>query len=318
MGENTMKSQIIFIGLFIALLISCSDSQAKPVTPSATPIVQKAVPSPTRTLAPTDQPKETLPATLNAQQILDAAVQLCPDGTTPIYPYLSFSPNREWMAVVCLDKDVLLKFVKADGQLSWEIPSMKDFHWSNDGNYVYLIPASFWPGADSPELMFIDGNSLHKLDLKSGELITALEDLPHDSYSFSFSPDDRFLVYSSHPTNFTIQMIDFHSAERVQFSLPDEYSRAGIFLWSPDGQQVVFAAVKKGDWYSFESNFSIYLIDIPTKQLIHLLNQPSHKYYADQWLSQNKVHVVGFDEPGEFELDVTTWNFTEIVQTPTP
>ncbi|MDR3575382.1 MAG: hypothetical protein P4L50_16090 [Anaerolineaceae bacterium] len=164
------------------------------------------------------------------------------------------------MAFNCLGEnpgeDHIIKIASLDQKSNWELVYGKTigtqdqgvygiilpFHWSNDGHYLYLVYLSQGDGVWS----FRDGDGLLRLDLFNGKVS---EVLPRGWYAFSFSPNDKFLVYVyNHIDNPhlspVIWILNITNGEKQKVALDPLYIEAGDFIWSSDEEQLVFAAAK--------------------------------------------------------------------------
>lgn len=281
-------------------------------------------------LAPTLAPSGTSPlpeptttidsaATAIAESTLVSAEKTCPGEISVGRISEPFSPNGQWLTTICSSGgELFLKFIKLNATSSWEVPKMGLFDWSKDGNYVYLIPAYSGDGpSGSAELLFNYSSSLSRLDLNDGNITTILRPNDNGGYTFSFSPENKYLIYSSAVDSSVIHLYTLSSGEDIKFKLEQKYHQVGFYSWSPDGSKVVFSAAGD-DWYNFGSSFTLYMVDTKEKVVKLLLNKPPYNYYVEKWLSNTEILFTPYDSLGEFRMDINSKDIIQLMPTPTP
>jgi WD40 repeat protein len=310
---ESRKWKVFGVVVLLVFLVSC-EGQVKPtveipvsVSPSASATrtsVPTHLPFPTFTetprLADTVTPDFTTPTLTSVQATIETLASFC-DGESGRRSDIlsfdqSFSPNGEWISILC---GGYRKIFRVDGSQSWnfkfqemyehDAPGfIKTHHWPKDGRYAYL--SAQISDMDGPGMIFVDGWALYRLDLSNGNISTVLQPVPYLSYSFAFSPTDRYLIYTHPRQPKLIHVYEFSSGEDITFSLGDDYVIAGIFLWSPDGKKVVFSAARE-NWFETDDGFSLFMVDLSKQQINFLVSGKPHEICAKEWLSDNKILV---------------------------
>jgi len=311
----------IFFSLFLIFsLISCTSPQGTNLaistvttpTQSATSTI-----SPTQTLSPTVHPESTVSiATLDAIATLDVARNNLINQNPDLENYGTFcqtsychgaeiSPNGQQI-IITNGNTIDLFNVNGEsiGKYSFydlygHLVGFGDgyasaIHWTNDGKYLYV--ATYF-GDGGPEPYFGYKSSLARVNLENG----TWEDTGISGV-ISFSPDDKYIIYSSSKNE--IKIIDSQGGEQNIYHPTDYYLYFGNFVWSPDSKKVVFVATPE-QWYEDGSKFALYMIDLENKAINTLQESPFPFYYPVNWVDINTVTLYKFQETGEWSLDLS-------------
>jgi hypothetical protein len=251
------------------------------------------------------------------------------------------SPNGQWAATVCEDKGLYTKVFRVDGSASWTLSPLNSegvavtenwewylmpYYWSRNGQYLYLTPI-YWGAIDGPGYIFVDGFGLFRLNLYDGRLDQWLKIKMPDGYAFSFSPDEKWFLYSDPNLSKIIRVRNMISGEMDYLSFKDEYVDAGMFLWTKDSAKVLIVA-GISDWVSGDGGFSLLVYDPKEKKLRILIDNDKRKlapcYYnkegivAGPWLS-DEVALMCNREEKYWTLNIRTGVLTDyIIATETP
>lgn len=176
-----------------------------------------------------------------------------------------YSDSGDWVASRCINrsmgvynaKDLRKKFYftfrevygskyengNGDGQI---VP----IHFSHDEEYYYFTV--YHPG-DGGCGNYADYMALFKLNLTTGEITEQVTPEEKNYYNFSFSSDDKFLAYfTSNLGNPNLYLQDLNNNEKKMISINDVYSDAGFMVWSPDNDQLIFAARSGEDCFDMD------------------------------------------------------------------
>jgi len=312
----------IFFSLFLIFaLISCASPQETNVaisTLTTTPTQSAASTiSPTKTLSPTVPPESTASiATLDAVATLDAARNKLISQNPELENYGTFcqrsycygaeiSPNGQQIIITNgntidlfnVNGESIGKYSFYDlyGHLvGFGDGSASAIHWTNDGKYLY-VATNFGDGG--PEPYFGYKSSLARVNLENG----TWEDTGISGV-ISFSPDDKYLVYSSSKNE--IKVIDLQSGEQNIYHAADYYLYFGNFVWSPESKKVVFVATPE-DWDVKDGKFALYMADFESKTISNLYESTFPFYYPVNWIDTSIVALNKFQEIGEWSLDLS-------------
>jgi hypothetical protein len=191
--------------------------------------------------------------------------------------------------------------------LGYTVP--RPFHWSNDGNYLYITND---PAPDGCAL-FVNGSDLKRVDLSSGEVTQIVE--PVGPW-LSLSPNETKLAYLSWDGDRPLVVRDLASGAENAIKLPvsDPNWQAGNVVWSPDGDKLVLTIANtpcSGGWARSTSIVQVNLGTLEAKPVIEdddrLLvttewPEPSTIVLQDQNDNQVKMNA----ETGQIEQNVAT------------
>jgi WD40 repeat protein len=238
-----------------------------------------------------------------------------------------FSPNGEWVEVVCgFDT---LAIIRADESRKWDISSnilinpFTDYfvsisHWSNDGLYAYTSPDPHTDGYWEP---FHQGVALFRLNLETGEIVEVLP-LGKDNwifYSYAFSPAGNTLVsIVTDKSPVTLNVLDLQSGAEQSFDFASKYNTGGAFVWSPDGEKLVFSVTQYDTSTAQYVATSIMLWDRQTAELTELIQDHPGQMQVIEWVDELKINLEAqIDEPTQtvtrkYEFDLATRTLTEV------
>lgn len=224
--------------------------------------------------------------------------------SNPNLASIQTSANGQWMTLHCYNNNgQSIKIVSTNESKTWELSyhdvygsthnspacCLRISHWSQDGNYVYVIA---YPEMDGPGFAFVDATALYRLDLNSGELTEALPSGGGDGltkyYSLAFSPNNRRIAYfdlSAKP--FSLILHDLQTGEDLVIGLDSRYNTGGNFIWSSNSQKLVFSVAE----YDLADKYiiSILLWDNKQKKLITLINNSDIFLVPVEWVGESKV-----------------------------
>lgn len=317
--------------LLIFLLSSCgfNGASAQPATiPTQTnsqAIIQRVPtntlsPSPTMTplASPTISPSPTLEPTPSITQPKPTptrrptAVAYCDDQLG-----IDLSPNQNWVAATCYGKvddslktieDSSLRVVSLTGSVEWEIRfgdyargagyDRKDlivpFHWSEDGRYLYATAyqrgsGCCWLGS---YIMLI------RLNLATGRqdaIVNLMPDAIHPgTLDFSFSPGDRYLIYTRETRGTILIVLDLLTWESQAIDLYfQNVVGAGDPLMSPDEDEIVLLILEWADYpnYEFGTVTSLIYIDLKDGSQTRLISRMNDldELYPVRWENEGQV-----------------------------
>lgn len=198
--------------------------------------------------------------------------------------------------------------------------------WSQNGNYVFLIPAAIMSGCGmSPAGHFMNTTPLYRLDLRSGEFEIILAE--PNIYAYGISPDGNYLAYSIRDEKKIIHIRALQTGEEKQITLERDYVLTGAFVWHANNREVVFASALNG-WKEYTRGFSLFVLDTSDMHLKTYLYDDDRllipsPYWSDEeprWLDENTVRLISLNEEAdyywdEFTLNIRSWQINAL---PTP
>jgi len=208
---------------------------------------------------------------------------------------------RDWVIYTCR-KNRELFIIKVDGSKAWQVAyeqlSSYEFdehrddiytvHWSNDGRYVYFVPAyCCW----DPGIAFVGQplDEVWQFDVITGtrtQIMSGFDDV-------SFSPNDKWVLFipqmSAPPPIIQVYDLEKHEISRsiVLSAFPNNAS-TGMVVWAPNGHQFAVLTASGADFERYEEGdewkeplWSVLAVDLNTlsqkvvvsksKKDIHLL-----------------------------------------------
>lgn len=331
--------------------------------PISSSIVQISRRTPKATYSPTINPiRETVESQLATSwapvyATFIARNIMCDDGYELELPdRVIFMSNETWSIFTCSPKadhykDSITpgvvdfgkrytKLVKTDFSQNWII-SHKDFSWSGrphallysllwtqDGKYVYLIPAHY-PSGDGFDARdyFWDGKALYRFNLSSGDLLSILP-YANRVYAYSLSPNEEYLVYSTPEKKGIVHIQNMNNGIEQQVEIEGNYVLTGAFVWNYDSTQLFFASALEG-WDEGKSGISIFRLSMKNMHLQAVLyndnrllvpypNWESSKYWTDEnMLNVMSLHYMSADYLSELTLNIETGKII-VLATPNP
>lgn len=312
--------KIFFCLLLVFVLVVCINSKE---TPTTLPIGNITQPIPTvifltKTSSPTPSPLPTIPiATLNSVATLDATridlINKIPElekyGAS-CYKFdcsgIGFSPNQQ---IVFITNGNTIELFNLQGErigkysfydlygylINYGDGYLSIAHWSEDEKYLY-VTSQFGDGG--PEAYFGYKSSLSRVNLENGTWKdTGISGV------ISFSPNEKYIVYSTDKSE--IKVRDLQSGEESLFFSENYYLYFGEFVWYSDNKKIVFTATPE-DWYTNDSKFALYIIDLESKTITNVYETTFPFYYPVSWIEENKIILNNFQEFGEWLLDLSS------------
>jgi hypothetical protein len=249
------------------------------------------------------------PGTLSAVSTIEAIVTEKPElqrfyerscivsGLCCCVSKLGLSPTGKWAVFFnTIDGTAGLSVVNVDSKKQWDI-SYYDItghygsdatvaieHWSHDGRYLYVSPqiagsgGLFWFWRDYIQLIRMNLEDGTWVDTKMGP-------------AFSFSPDDRLIVYRREQN---VVIHELQTGQDRMFTVPSEYGAFGRFVWSQDSKQLVFigssVAELESDELSNQANgFTLFLLDTGSMKAQVIIENDERYLYPLEWQAPNIV-----------------------------
>ncbi len=235
-----------------------------------------------------------------------------------------FSPDGRWAIV---DKEPYV--FRTDGTVRWSLqPWFKTRYigfpfYTPEGNRSYSIIGEHW-SLDGKHLYFSlcdpvtqEGPSdLYDLDLDTGD-VTNL----YISGYITFSPDDRYIVYSPYDSHgSTLQIRGIQSGDEVTSYLGGYSLYNGSLVWSSDGKQLAYTALWNNEDSHKDVRRFIFLLDMNSFYSRFLTT--TQGYYVYSWIEHDLIELKeensqGVDNYLIFNLDnYQTYQVTSLTPTP--
>lgn len=341
-----MKRFIVCL-LFLLLLANCVPSVPKEVVQATQEslvietVATSATAKPTKTPFPTKTSTPTLIPEIATENAIES---ICEEGANSGVDYArDLSNDKNWFAIACNGKPIVLKVTQVDRNVIWNIPapdvtidefvyptSYRIYSWSNDNKYLYFVP-SYYRGDGG---YFRTQPGLLRIELKTGIVETLLE--PFGAYDYSLSPNDNLIVYNIFDQYREIYIRDIESGAIKTLHLSKKYKDVGYFEWTLDSKSFVFAAGLEG-WDESNLGLSLFLYDIETRSLITLIDDdkrnflPSEDRYdpgygyaplgGRRWLNNDWLILISIEDGNQWEINIHTRELREHSSptiTPTP
>ncbi|MBL0347531.1 hypothetical protein [Candidatus Villigracilis affinis] len=292
-----MKTSHIAISFLILLLSACSrfSSGENIVTPTVMPSATSTIPIATFTLSPTEIIIPASPTTSSPDETCES----------PAYTSRSeISPDGNWIAVTCREErdDVgsYLHVFNIHDKQNWRVyfrdyaggfyfdrnDMLYPFHWSKDGQSLYIVHPTRLDGTIG---LGPGGTTLLKIDLPTGQTYEVINEIANmietPQISFSFSQDDKFLLYIPQTSNsYKINILNLatHKARVIELKGNNLYG-AGFTLWSSDNNKVILLLKDENGIYS------LVLLDLVTSLQTALVNNMQNELYPVEWKDENIV-----------------------------
>ena len=323
-----MRKHLGILIISFILLAGCTEKPASTVLPAITTTPTQQAPT-NKTPTPIFTPHPTAIYVSPYEIMKNAAGDICELGINPHQSYKNFfSPDHQWGSVVCDGPKQNTIVFRLDSNQTWVLPSyslkfksdsipstLMAYHWSKDGKYLYLRP--YFCCADGPGLQFTDGYSLLRLNLQTGALETYFQPVANffEGYAFSFSPDDRYLVYVEREQPRVIFINDLLSGEQKTLTFKTTYSDIGMFAWVPNSYKVIFVAAGS-NWSGGQNGFSLFLYDLNLRQLTLLIDNDMRQLspigegvQQDLWISESEIILMDYSS-NYFKLNIYTKELT--------
>ncbi len=210
------------------------------------------------------------------------------------------SPNGQWAEAICGYDSIII--IKTDRTKEWNLSSelligpytghfVHTAHWSIDGKYVYVDVNPHTDGYWEP---FHQGMVLYRVNLETGQVHEILPQGKQDVifYSYGFSPDDSQLAYIvTDKSPVVLKLRDLETTAERSFEFDTKYDTGGGFVWSPDGQKLVFSVTQFDRTPSQYIATSIILWDRETGQLTELVKDHKSQMEAIEWIDETKIKL---------------------------
>jgi hypothetical protein len=213
---------------------------------------------------------------------------ISPDGDWVIYPCQT--PSQTRLEVMRLDGTKTWSITQEEilSTLSWrpEIYDVFPIHWTKDSQQVYFF--IYFCCIDSsgvPPFGTNDG-PLYHLDVQTGNWapVVAIPENNPDSYTYSFSPTDRRLLYiQSVDLNkpLHLNILDLKTGILEKVNIPGFFD-GGRVIWSPDGLTFALGVVHADETYKIFS-FSVMLYQIKSKTLKSIITFSQDMCWPTEW-----------------------------------
>lgn len=183
--------------------------------------------------------------------------------------------------------------------------------WSQDGNYVYMIPATSPSGGGySPYMFFLESKVLYRLNLQTGNFETILPYYEYKGYPFALSPNGQYLAYAILHEKNIIHIRDFINETEAEIKIEGNYVLTGAFEWKPDSQKLIFASALEG-WDENLAGTSIFLLNLLDMQLKNIIYNDFRLLVPDSflgWEDDNTIYLTSLNENTEYFLEGITLN----------
>jgi hypothetical protein len=305
----SMHKRLGIFVFFLHVLTACQTTQ-KPV------FFQTTSPTVTIPAAPIIAPTETVPAgTLIALATMDAIVTKQPQlgkyysHDCMIYPCyvtnLGLSPDGKWAVFFSSEQYGGLSIVDINVTKKMDInlidiidcpcgpsASVHVEHWSGDGKYLYVSP---YDGSEGGfEEFWRSKTILIRIDLEKGTWLDT-----NMGPAFSFSPNDNFIAYRNGQK---ITIYDHQSAKSREAEVSSDYGAFGHFVWSPDGNEIIFISSTTDLDEERPDGFTLLLLNTETMTMKVILENDDRYLYPLEWPSDDTVLLESLFEVTEDNL----------------
>jgi len=288
-GEGTTMNTFlpkISIVILIACILAACGAAPSPAPTQIPPKAELAASTPLPQLSrtplpqPTRRPSQTpTPTEINAAyKIPEALTGLCQEQ---YYDKAKFSPSKRWY--ICGGSGGDFNLIDT-GRASWRFSAKNQFdtdydgsfsllHWTGDEKFLYF---AFINSVDGPFPITVNAEMLFRMDLSTGKVTIVLGDIPKNYaesaarhlYAVSISPTSRILAYAVDgpytgdvPPQQKLHLVDLQNSDEKIIPIEPEYQTIGEFVWSEDGQQLVYTLynfnLSAGDYTSCKYAYSI-------------------------------------------------------------
>jgi hypothetical protein len=215
-----------------------------------------------------------------------------------------FSPDKDWVAGYCNNDETWV--VGVNQPAKWTISygdyygskfdsgvgDIVPYYWTSDGQHLYL---TIQRGVSGP-IYFSAGWGLISLDLVNGNFVEILSPIPHQWYSFSLSPDGKYIAYIIQPEKpLKVSIINLETNEIKTFDLQKKYDQAGDILWSPDMSKIVLGQAIVDSEGLKPDTFSVAQINLAKNSHENLVADSSLEIIPKQWAEEDTIEFYGID-----------------------
>ncbi len=251
-------------------------------TPSATfppvdleTLLPKVTPKPTLTPSPAPTRTPTLNPTFALAPKLPSTVD-CNEQ------YRSYSPDLEWVALVCLTDwgYAITRVYSLDGQHLWNVwPSpeeinarpvqytyLRPFHWIVTGGYLYLTG---YTCCRPVQAKWYSGYSLERLDLVTGKVEIMDKGRPgFNAFHFGFSAGEGFLMTYDMTQNTRLHFVKLVDGVEQTMHIPLAARFVGNEVWAPYGTDMALEGCSSSDVLKIICDtYSIYLVNFTDRRI---------------------------------------------------
>lgn len=293
------------------------------IQPTATVTLRSTLtPSPVDTSTPMPPPTEVIPQeTMAVLTTLDALVTEKPvlgryySWNCVLYPCyvkgLGLSPDGKWAVFFNFKESGGLSIVNVETKAQWDIyfdeltgwtcpcgdARIDIVRWSRDGQYLYLSPND--AGDGGYDFFWNSRSHLFRLNLGNG----SWADTKMGS-AYSFSPDEKYLAYR---LGQVLVIHKFLNGADYMFTVPKELTAFGRFVWSPEGDQVIFvASVDEEDIDGGYIGFTIFIASLANMDLKLVLEHDPRYLYPLDWPEPNIVVLKSMVDDQKYQLNLET------------
>ncbi|MCW1966844.1 MAG: hypothetical protein KIH69_001835 [Anaerolineae bacterium] len=202
------------------------------------------------------------------------------------------SPNRQWQVSQTSDAEQALQFTSADGQTHWAVahPAQQNIgrtglhllQWSPDSQHVY-VAERLLENTCAPFPMDIN---LYVVEVGTRQISTVLAGV---GTSLTLSPDSKRLLYVAFNGRGMI-IRNLEDGNEAPINAPYEGPRLkplGNVVWSPDGQEAVFAAANNP--CTPDMTFEIVWLNVRNLRRRTLLVGDTYQMRPSVWQTNNRV-----------------------------
>lgn len=268
------------------MLVACTQTTISP-TPAPKPINSPApiitlTPIPSSTLIIINSP--TPSSTITPSQIYGQLTS--PDGTKKIQSF-------DWNNYEILTSDgVKLWSFSYENKFGSAEPAAIPFHWSNDGNYIYITCVH---GPDDSSTKFLgrifgNGDCVFRFDVHKGSVTEIVPEIKPGYYAFSISPDDSMLVYANQTeTPVTVKLMSLITkTEKILFTANESIIEVGDFGWSPNKDKLVFTSMTMTEDEG-QRFYTIFVFDLENLTAKPIVENFSESLRFETWNEQDEI-----------------------------
>jgi hypothetical protein len=214
------------------------------------------------------------------------------------------SPDGNWMATDCPNKQeaqIIQRggssirripyqtFLPADAP--YEISDVSAVRWTNDSQYLYLIPHRDYGYSWDPSYLhlLLDRYDIYRWSVNADTVSIFLQGV----YYYSFSPTDRRVVYiSEKAAPVTLNIMDMTTREISAVELVEDphCRQAAPIVWSPDGTRFVIRTAYGSEFFddvSEPNRQSLILVDTINMTQTKLVDRSPDWIERMEWTAIN-------------------------------
>jgi len=188
------------------------------------------------------------------------------------------------------------------------------FHWSQDGEYIYVYAHQGWDGGVK---YFGDAfgaeEGVARFSLNTGTMAEVLLEREGGGYTFSISPDEKGIVYvDQRETPLILRWKDLLSGEEKELlTFSETILDAGDFGWSPQRDQLIFQTMGP-------NGNDFLLLDLESLKTEVIIQEHKEPINIEFWNDANQVFYSNWKEM-IWQLDLETKTLTMVgTATPSP